>query len=249
MGGDAARCLPPASPPTPRFRPAEGHLSGSDRPDGGDGGPPGRSWGDLDAIYSGFLGSAGQIGLIEDFYRQFRREDAGVVDPVMGDHGKPYRTYTPELCGRMRDLAAQADVITPNLTEAALLMEDYADPAPGTRGAAGVAGAAEPGWAALGGAHRGEPPAGRHRRAASTGPQGASVLLWPGRSRPSSRQHRRPFRQRGAGGRCSGEPLETARPSGRRSLSSGAQPTPWRWAPRFWRGSSSSPLLGQLMQR
>ena len=69
----------------------------------------------FDAIYSGFLGSAGQIGLIEDFYRQFRREGTLVlVDPVMGDHGKPYRTYTPELCGRMRDLAAQADVITPN---------------------------------------------------------------------------------------------------------------------------------------
>ena len=62
----------------------------------------------FDAIYSGFLGSAGQIGLIEDFYRQFRREGTLVlVDPVMGDHGKPYRTYTPELCGRMRDLAAQ----------------------------------------------------------------------------------------------------------------------------------------------
>ena len=51
----------------------------------------------FDAIYSGFLGSAGQIGLIEDFYRQFRREGTLVlVDPVMGDHGKPYRTYTLE---------------------------------------------------------------------------------------------------------------------------------------------------------
>ena len=78
----------------------------------------------FDAIYSGFLGSAGQIGLIEDFYRQFRREGTLVlVDPVMGDHGKPYRTYTPELCGRMRDLAAQADVITPNLTEACMLLK------------------------------------------------------------------------------------------------------------------------------
>ncbi|MFQ7452279.1 MAG: hypothetical protein ACLRNQ_13745 [Flavonifractor plautii] len=52
----------------------EGHLSGSDRPDGGDGGPLGGAGVTFDAIYSGFLGSAGQIGLIEDFYRQFRRE-------------------------------------------------------------------------------------------------------------------------------------------------------------------------------
>ena len=81
------------------------------------------------AIYSGFLGSERQIGVVEDFIHRFRGPDTVVVvDPVMGDHGKPYRTYTPELCGRMRDLAAQADVITPNLTEAALLLEeDYAD--------------------------------------------------------------------------------------------------------------------------
>ena len=49
-----------------------------------------------------------------------------LVDPVMGDHGRAYRTCTPELCARMGELAAQADVITPNLTEAALLLgEDY----------------------------------------------------------------------------------------------------------------------------
>lgn len=90
-------------------------------------------WGELgvtpDAVYSGFLGSERQIGLLQTAICRFRREKTLVlVDPVMGDHGKPYRTYTPELCGRMRDLAAQADVITPNLTEAALLLEeDYAD--------------------------------------------------------------------------------------------------------------------------
>ena len=83
---------------------------------------------EFDAIYSGFLGSAGQIAQIESFYRRFRRPGTLVlVDPVMGDHGRPYRTYTPELCARMRELAAQADVITPNQTEAALLLEeDYA---------------------------------------------------------------------------------------------------------------------------
>ena len=82
----------------------------------------------FDAIYSGFLGSADQIRIIEDFYRIFRGPDTRVlVDPVMGDHGKPYRTYTPELCDRMRELAAVADCITPNWTEAALLLEeDYA---------------------------------------------------------------------------------------------------------------------------
>lgn len=83
----------------------------------------------FDAIYSGFLGSADQIRIIERFYQQFRGEHTRVlVDPVMGDHGKPYRTYTPELCAQMRQLAEQADCITPNWTEAALLLDkDYAD--------------------------------------------------------------------------------------------------------------------------
>lgn len=46
----------------------------------------------------------------------------------MGDHGKPYRTCTPDLCAKMRQLADQADCITPNWTEAALLLdEDYAN--------------------------------------------------------------------------------------------------------------------------
>ena len=77
----------------------------------------------FDAIYSGFLGSAGQIGLIEDFYRQFRREGTLVlVDPVMGDHGRAYRTCTPELCARMGELAAQAVSGDPEL---ALSMMKY----------------------------------------------------------------------------------------------------------------------------
>lgn len=77
----------------------------------------------FESIYSGFLGSAEQIVLLKHFIATFRRENTVVlVDPVMGDHGKPYRTYTPEMCDLMRDLAAEADIITPNLTEAALLL-------------------------------------------------------------------------------------------------------------------------------
>ena len=50
------------------------------------------------AIYSGFLGSERQIGMVEDFIRDFRGPDTVVViDPVMGDHGQVYQTYTPEI--------------------------------------------------------------------------------------------------------------------------------------------------------
>ena len=76
----------------------------------------------FDAVYSGFLGSARQIGMVADFIRDFRGDGVVVVDPVMGDGGAVYRTYTPEMCAGTARLAEQADVITPNLTEAALLL-------------------------------------------------------------------------------------------------------------------------------
>lgn len=78
----------------------------------------------FDGIYTGFLGSRRQIGLTESFIRTFRRRKTTVVvDPVLGDHGRPYRTCTPELCRGMGELARLADVIVPNRTEAAILLD------------------------------------------------------------------------------------------------------------------------------
>lgn len=78
---------------------------------------------DFQAVYSGFLGSERQIGIVENFIRDFRGPDTVVViDPVMGDHGQVYQTYTSAMCAGMARLAERADVITPNLTEAALLL-------------------------------------------------------------------------------------------------------------------------------
>lgn len=78
----------------------------------------------FDAIYSGFLGSADQVDTVARFFDTFKKSDTAViVDPVMGDHGTAYRTCTPELCRGMRALAENSDVITPNLTEAALLLD------------------------------------------------------------------------------------------------------------------------------
>ena len=76
------------------------------------------------AIYSGFLGSADQVDTVARFFDTFKKSSTAViVDPVMGDHGTAYRTCTPELCRGMRVLAENSDVITPNLTEAALLLD------------------------------------------------------------------------------------------------------------------------------
>jgi pyridoxine kinase len=79
----------------------------------------------FDCIYSGFLASAEQIDHCLEFFEAFPNS-LKVVDPVMGDDGKAYATYTDELCSRMSELVAVADIITPNLTEAAILLgEEY----------------------------------------------------------------------------------------------------------------------------
>ena len=83
----------------------------------------------FDAIYTGFLGNAEQIDLVKAFIEHFSDKDTLVlVDPVMGDGGKLYSTYTKQLCDRMHELCTCADVITPNLTEACILAgKDYVD--------------------------------------------------------------------------------------------------------------------------
>lgn len=76
---------------------------------------------DFEAIYSGFLSSAAQAGEVSALIQAYPNALA-VVDPVMGDHGKLYRTYTPELVNATCELVKHANVITPNVTEAALLL-------------------------------------------------------------------------------------------------------------------------------
>ena len=75
---------------------------------------------DLDGVYSGFLGSAEQVAVIQRLYREYPRA-LRIVDPVMGDAGQKYPTYTDELCQAMAGLVDGADVLTPNLTEASIL--------------------------------------------------------------------------------------------------------------------------------
>lgn len=92
----------------------------------------------FDGFYSGFLGAPEQMEILERCLSQQRRDGfLAMVDPVMGDGGKPYRTYTPRLCRKMAELAAHADVITPNLTEAAILLNEAYDPSPNREKAAG----------------------------------------------------------------------------------------------------------------
>lgn len=75
-------------------------------------------------ISTGFLGSKEQIQIVLQFFKDFGTEDnVIVVDPVMGDYGKTYSTYTPEMCEEMKKLVTYADILTPNLTEACILTD------------------------------------------------------------------------------------------------------------------------------
>lgn len=74
----------------------------------------------FDAIATGFLGSAAQIEIVRRVIKDFPA--VVIIDPVMGDHGKIYKSYTREMCRRMRELLEFADLVTPNLTEACELL-------------------------------------------------------------------------------------------------------------------------------
>lgn len=75
---------------------------------------------EIDAVYSGFLGAPEQVAIIQRLYAE-HPQALRIVDPVMGDNGQKYPTYTDELCDAMAGLSDAADLLTPNLTEAAIL--------------------------------------------------------------------------------------------------------------------------------
>ncbi len=78
----------------------------------------------FDGICTGFLGSKEQIKIVIEFLEKFKTKDNIVlIDPVMGDYGKLYSTYTDEMCKEMQNLIKYADVLTPNLTELCRLLD------------------------------------------------------------------------------------------------------------------------------
>lgn len=90
-------------------------------------------WNDIglefDAVYSGYMSSSKQIDITKSFMLEQKKNGALlIVDPVLGDNAlldvkTVYSDRMTELIGGMRGLCAIADTITPNLTEACLLLE------------------------------------------------------------------------------------------------------------------------------
>ena len=76
----------------------------------------------FDCVYTGFLPNEKQVDKILNFLRVFRKENTLLlVDPVMGDDGQVYPNFGTKLCGKIKELIFEADIITPNLTECCIL--------------------------------------------------------------------------------------------------------------------------------
>lgn len=79
----------------------------------------------FDALYSGFLGSFEQIDIVADLFDRFKEKNTTIlVDPVMADNGELYSIFSPEMAKGMAKLCGKADIIIPNLTEAAFMLDE-----------------------------------------------------------------------------------------------------------------------------
>ena len=82
----------------------------------------------FDGLYCGFLGSLRQIEIVRQLLKSPCMSASGqrpvfLLDPVMADHGRFYSTMTSEHCDLLKNLIAEADIITPNITEACFLTD------------------------------------------------------------------------------------------------------------------------------
>ena len=76
----------------------------------------------FDAVYTGYLASAEQVGLVGALLDGMDERPAlTLIDPVMGDNGALYAGFSDAFPQAMRALCGRADVLTPNVTEACLL--------------------------------------------------------------------------------------------------------------------------------
>ena len=81
----------------------------------------------VDAVYTGYIGDARQFDIVKDMKKKLLSEGGIlIVDPAMADYGKLYPALNNDIVEGMKTIVRQADMILPNLTEAAFLLgEEY----------------------------------------------------------------------------------------------------------------------------
>ncbi len=76
----------------------------------------------FDSILTGYLGSTTQIEYVLELTDKVMAPGALlIVDPAMADHGKLYSGLSEEYAEKMKLLCNKADILMPNVTEAAML--------------------------------------------------------------------------------------------------------------------------------
>lgn len=76
----------------------------------------------FDCIYTGYLGSIRQIDYVGDLIENVLNEGAvKIIDPAMADNGSLYYGFNEEFVKCMAGLCGNADVVLPNITEAAFM--------------------------------------------------------------------------------------------------------------------------------
>ena len=74
------------------------------------------------AIYTGYLGSTKQIGIVSDIFDSVGAPGClKVVDPAMADNGSLYPAFDMEYVQAMKGLCGKADFVVPNITESCFL--------------------------------------------------------------------------------------------------------------------------------
>ncbi len=77
---------------------------------------------DFDAVYTGYLGSVEQIDRVRSIMEHtLRTGGLRIVDPAMADNGCLYPAFGTAYVEAMKVLAAEADILLPNITEACFL--------------------------------------------------------------------------------------------------------------------------------
>lgn len=77
----------------------------------------------FDAVYSGYLGSFEQLDIVSEFIDTFRAPGTLVlIDPAMADNGELYGAFDEKFVRGMAKLCAKADLVVPNITEAAMML-------------------------------------------------------------------------------------------------------------------------------
>ena len=77
----------------------------------------------FDAVYTGYLGSPQQLTILAELLEKYRADGSWIlIDPVMADEGVLYKHFDDRFVCGMRQLCGLADLIVPNITEAAFLL-------------------------------------------------------------------------------------------------------------------------------